>query len=512
MFCSLSGEPPEQPVVSTKSGALFERRLITKYIADNGRDPVNGEALTTDDLIEVKANKIVKPRPPTASSVPTLLMSLQNEWDSVVLETYQLKQQYNAVRQELSRALYENDAAKRVIARLAKERDEARATLANVKATYGGSAPAVEAAEDSMDVDEGGESKGLSEQDITAMQEKANSLSKTRRKRKAPPTLATVEEVGSYTKLNEVSSLSSSTNGGVISLDLLIGDRENKEWVLAGARDGQVAIVDWRNAKVIDTAKAHTKRINSVAWHREEDTQMFFTASADKSVKSWKYDAESDGATVISASQWSYAHGGEVTGIDVHATGSYLLAVSADSTWSLADVATGKVLVKVAAPGFSAGYTAGSFHPDGLIVGTGTSDSTVKIWDVKSQTNVKTFEGHVGKVTSLSFSENGYYLATVSDGEAVVKLWDLRNLTNFENISVGGDVKGVQRARFDYSGQYLGVAAGREARIYKVKQWNEVGAVSGHEKEITDLRFGHDAKYLVTGGLDRKVVVSGVQE
>ncbi|KAJ3057054.1 hypothetical protein HK097_001023 [Rhizophlyctis rosea] len=504
---TVSGQAPQHPVVSKKSGHLFERSLILKYIAENGRDPITGDSLTADDLVELRTDKTVKPKAPTATSVPNILVSLQAEWDSVVLETFQLKQQYSAVRQELSRALYENDAAKRVIARLAKERDEARAALANLKVTSGGAISNEETSTSHMDIDGSGEAEGLSEADINKMQEKATSLSKSRRKRKASPTLATVDQIKSYSKLNEVHGLSASNNG-ITSIGL-IGSLPR--WALAGSSDGEISLLDWGIGKMLDTAKAHTKRINAVVSSEEGDSHLFFTASSDMSVKSWRYKVEADGSAVIGASQWSYAHRGDVTSMDIHPTGAFLLAASADSTWSLADIGSGRVITKVATADFNDGYTSAAFHPDGLIVATGTAASTVRIWDIKSQTNVKTFDGHSGKITSIAFSENGYHLATAAEGDSVVKLWDLRNLSNFENLQIeNASARGVQRVRFDYSGQYLAVACGKELRTYKAKSWNQIGSLGVHEQEVTDLRWDEDAKHLITGGMDSRVVVSGI--
>ena len=56
-FCAISGEPPQDPVVSSKSGHVYERRLILKYITDNGTDPITGEKLEEADLVTVKASK-----------------------------------------------------------------------------------------------------------------------------------------------------------------------------------------------------------------------------------------------------------------------------------------------------------------------------------------------------------------------------------------------------------------------------------------------------------------------
>ena len=145
---------------------MFEKRLIEAYISENGTDPVTNEELSVDDLVELKSAQVVRPRPPTLTSIPSLLSVFQNEWDALALETYTLKQQLVQTRQELSTALYQHDAAVRVIARLSRERDEARDALSKITMNGG---PTTNG--DSMQVDAQGLSPDLAAK-VDSTQEK----------------------------------------------------------------------------------------------------------------------------------------------------------------------------------------------------------------------------------------------------------------------------------------------------------------------------------------------------
>jgi pre-mRNA-processing factor 19 len=53
-FFAVSGEIPQDPVVSKKTGHLYERRLIEKYIQEDGKCPISGESMDESDLVLVK--------------------------------------------------------------------------------------------------------------------------------------------------------------------------------------------------------------------------------------------------------------------------------------------------------------------------------------------------------------------------------------------------------------------------------------------------------------------------
>ncbi|KAL9913266.1 pre-mRNA-processing factor 19-like [Glossina fuscipes] len=93
LICAITNEMPDIAVVSPFSGAIFEKRIIEKYITENGCDRINGKEMKIEDLIEVKTPPIVKPKPPSATSIPATLKTMQDEWGALMLHSFTQRQQ-----------------------------------------------------------------------------------------------------------------------------------------------------------------------------------------------------------------------------------------------------------------------------------------------------------------------------------------------------------------------------------------------------------------------------------
>lgn len=503
LSCALSNEVPEQPVVSPVSGSIFEKRLIVKYIQENGTDPINGKELAEESLIELKTPSAVKPRPPSATSIPAILKTLQDEWDAVMLHSFTLRQQLQTARQELSHALYQHDAACRVIARLTKEVTAAREALATLKPQAGIAAAPVGVQQPQYGAEAAGvadqpmEEAGMTPEVIQKLQDKATLLTSERKKRgkSVPEELAKPEQMRQFQTLASHPGIHSASVPGILAMDVCPSDTSK---ILTGGNDKNAAIFNKDTEQVITILKGHTKKVTSVIYHPEEDTVI--TASPDSVIRIWHVPT----SQTIQAIR---AHEGGVTGLSLHATGDYLLSTSTDEHWAFSDLRTGRILTKVGDTSTQHSLTTAQFHPDGLIFGTGTSDSLIKIWDLKERANVANFPGHSGPISAIAFSENGYYLATSAD-DSVVKLWDLRKLKNFKTITLD-EAYEVKSLCFDQSGTYLAVA-GSDIRIYLCKQWDNLKTFTDHTALATGVRFGQHAHFLASVSMDRTLKIYGL--
>ncbi|CCK70373.1 E3 ubiquitin-protein ligase PRP19 KNAG_0E01050 [Huiozyma naganishii CBS 8797] len=129
MLCAISGKPCKHPVVCPASRCIFERDLLLQWLdTHDGKDPITGQVVSKDQLIELKqdpafANPVNSATLATNYSIPNLLSSLQNEWDAIMLENFELRRQLDDLTNRLSLALYERDAAKIVAAKALQQKD-----------------------------------------------------------------------------------------------------------------------------------------------------------------------------------------------------------------------------------------------------------------------------------------------------------------------------------------------------------------------------------------------------
>jgi len=195
------------------------------------------------------------------------------------------------------------------------------------------------------------------------------------------------------------------------------------------------------------------------------------------------------------------AHKAEVTGISIQPSGEYVVSSSLDSTWAFHNIENGSTFHQV---NVGEGIESIDFHKDGLLLGVGTSKK-VRIYDIiKTENSVAQFDGHSNSVVDLKFSENGFFVATASK-DNTVKVWDLRRSTKGPLVQ-SFDLPSVSSVAFDLSGSYLAAGGANDIKIYSIgKTFETIGTLSGHTGQVTCLRWGEDAQWLVSSSLDRNL-------
>lgn len=497
IVCGISGEEPEQPVITPK-GIIYEKRLIAKHLETDDKCPVTREDLASEDLVELRNVSYSKVTPPKASSIGTLIAHFQNEWDALMFENHSLQEQLQLARKELSENLYNHESAARIIVKLNQkisEMTEENEVLRRQMTHFG-------SADVPMTVDE--PEIGVTKELTELIEKTATTLASARKEDKnklcypAPKSLPGIDHIKQFT-CKHSNPIHAATSPGIKCMDLFANQHGQK--IVSGGNDGVVVLFDKARNKVVVKMPGHGKPVSDVAIN--SDGKRIVSSSMDSTARLWTSSDESNyDCSYVTQCHRKEDSLSEVTSVAFHPAGSHFLSASLDKTWALHDMTCGKVVLTTPDTDPIVKMRP---HPDGKLISTGSREGNVNLWDILSQQSLLIIE-QGGPITSFDFSENGKYLA-VSIAENV-KLWDLRNPKE-ELQSIPFEER-VSAVKFDDTGHYLSIGTGNAVQVQHFtskKNLSPVFSLCGHEKPVTGCAFLGNVESLVSVSLDRMMKI-----
>lgn len=142
--------------------------------------------------------------------------------------------------------------------------------------------------------------------------------------------------------------------------------------------------------------------------------------------------------------------------------------------------------------------------PDGAMIASGSSDGSIKLWDGKKFSLMKTLEGHGSCVNSVAFTPDSSKLVSGGKGDRKLRLWDVQSMTLVRTYDAHtGDVNAVAAS---HDGNI--VASGAEDK--SVRLWSTSGPgciklLDGHSGGVLALAFSVDERHLASGSKDKTI-------
>jgi small GTP-binding protein len=144
-----------------------------------------------------------------------------------------------------------------------------------------------------------------------------------------------------------------------------------------------------------------------------------------------------------------------------------------------------------------------AFDPQGATLASGSSDNTVKLWDIRSGKLLRTLAGHKDWVWSVAFAPLGGTLASGSN-DGTVKLWKIQSGKLLRTLK--GHQTRIFSVAFDPEGTTL--ASGSDSQtvdLWEAQKGKLLRTLYGHQGFVLSVVFNPQSGTLASGGGDETV-------
>jgi WD40 repeat protein len=272
---------------------------------------------------------------------------------------------------------------------------------------------------------------------------------------------------------------------------------DNKTLASCG-EDQTIRLWNFLDAHVIQALKGHTSTVLSLAF--SPDGKFIASGSYDKTIRLWEIKS----GELIRTYE---GHQRYVSSVAFDPNGMNIVSASDDNTLRLWNVQKRDVIQVF--HGHSSTVTSVVFSPDGKMIASGSYDDTVRLWDIQNGHPINIFKGHNDSVYDVKFLGNPRYLISASVDQSVC-FWDTEQN---EPIHVFEKYRNhIEAATFSPDGESIANTNKNNSICLWSLLDGEPRELTGHENQVTSIRYSPDSKLLVSGSQDQTVYVWDTQE
>ena len=151
-----------------------------------------------------------------------------------------------------------------------------------------------------------------------------------------------------------------------------------------------------------------------------------------------------------------------------------------------------------------------AFSSDGRFVLSGGDDKTLKLWELDTGKELRTFSGHTGAVVSVAFSPNGRFALSGGCDEknlfnyckqGSLKLWDVATAKELRSFT--GHTDTVQSVALSPDGRFVLSGSGdKTLKLWELDTGKELRSFTGHTNLVSSVAFSPDGLLALSGSSD----------
>jgi len=239
---------------------------------------------------------------------------------------------------------------------------------------------------------------------------------------------------------------------------------------VSASGDKTLKVWDLKSGQEIQTLSGHSMRVNAAIM--TPDGRRAVSASDDCTLKVWDLKSGQEIQTLS-------GHTLTVKAVALTPDGLHVISGSWDNTIRIWDLKRGRETQTLSHAGW---VEAVAVTLDGQHVISGSvNDSTIKIWDLESDLQMRTLSGHTDWITSVALTPDG--LRAVSGSwDQTLKVWDLENGREIRTLS--GHSGGINAVAMTPDGQRAVSASGNSLKVWDLKSGREIRTLSGHDNGV----------------------------